>query len=603
MANYVVTDQSITSVANAIRTKGGTSDIMHWPNEFVSAIQNIPTGGGGSTDGDVIFIDYDGSVVTAKTKAEINAMTSDSDLPANPTHTGLTSQGWNWTVAQLKAQFATMPDQNIYVGQMYTTTSGATEIDVVMQDGRLDPILTICPNGTISVDWGDNTTPDSVTGASVSTRQAVSHTYASAGNYTIKISLTSGTSYGFYGSSQYTLLRRNTSQDDNYVYANSIKKIRLGAGAYLNSNAFLFCRSLSSITIPSSVTNISSSAFNYCYSLKSITIPSGVTSISGSSFMYCYSLNSITIPSGVTSIGSSALNYCLSLTNITIPSGVTSIGSSAFYYCMSLSSIRIPSNVTSIGSSEFTYCILLKSITIPSGVTSIGNGAFNFCSSLTSIPIPSSVTSIGSTAFYYCYALPSITIPSKVTSIGNSAFQYCYALKSITIPSSVTSIGESAFYYCYSLSSITIPSGVTSIGKKTFLYCYSLSSITMPNTVTSIGDNAFQYCYTLPSITISSNVTSIGVQAFQYCYSLSRITIPSSVTSIGNSAFSNCNGMKEYHFERTTPPTLGTTAFNAISSDCIIYVPYSADHSVLAAYQAETNWSTYASYMQEEPAP
>lgn len=52
----------------------------------------------GSSDGDVIFIDYDGTVITTKTKAEINAMTSDSDLPENPSHTGLTAQGWNWTV-------------------------------------------------------------------------------------------------------------------------------------------------------------------------------------------------------------------------------------------------------------------------------------------------------------------------------------------------------------------------------------------------------------------------------------------------------------------------------------------------------------------------
>ena len=37
-------DADLTSVANAIRTKGGTSSDLSWPNGFVSAVQAIPTG-------------------------------------------------------------------------------------------------------------------------------------------------------------------------------------------------------------------------------------------------------------------------------------------------------------------------------------------------------------------------------------------------------------------------------------------------------------------------------------------------------------------------------------------------------------------------------
>jgi len=59
--------------------------------------------------------------------------------------------------------------------------------------------------------------------------------------------------------------------------------------------------------------------------------------------------------------------------------------------------------------------------------------------------------------------------------------------------------------------------------------------------------------------------------------------------------------MKEYHFQSTSVPTAGTTIFDSIQSDCIIYVPYSADHSILEAYKTANNWSTYATYMQEEP--
>lgn len=40
-------DADLTSIANAIRTKGGTSAQLAFPSEFVSAVNAIPTGGGG----------------------------------------------------------------------------------------------------------------------------------------------------------------------------------------------------------------------------------------------------------------------------------------------------------------------------------------------------------------------------------------------------------------------------------------------------------------------------------------------------------------------------------------------------------------------------
>jgi hypothetical protein len=112
----------------------------------------------------------------------------------------------------------------------------------------------------------------------------------------------------------------------------------------------------------------------------------------------------------------------------------------------------------------------------------------------------------------------------------------------------------------------------------------------------------FQNCYSLSSITVPDDVTSIGIGAFSGCYSLSNITIPDGVTSIGNNAFKNCYGVKEYHILPTSVPTGGTTMFASLPSDCIIYVPYSADHSVLNAYGTATNWSEYATYMKEEGA-
>ena len=48
----------------------------------------------------------------------------------------------------------------------------------------------------------------------------------------------------------------------------------------------------------------------------------------------CSSLTSVTIPNSVTSIGNYAFDGCDNLTSITIPNSVTSIGNSAFYDCI-----------------------------------------------------------------------------------------------------------------------------------------------------------------------------------------------------------------------------------------------------------------------------
>ena len=96
---------------------------------------------------------------------------------------------------------------------------------------------------------------------------------------------------------------------------------------------------------------------------RSYTVKSGTLVIADSAFSNCFSLTSVTIPNSVTSIGEGAFRGCRSLTSVTIPNSVTSIGSSAFYDCWSLTSVTIPNSVTSIGSYAFYVCFSLKSVT------------------------------------------------------------------------------------------------------------------------------------------------------------------------------------------------------------------------------------------------
>ena len=138
-----------------------------------------------------------------------------------------------------------------------------------------------------------------------------------------------------------------------------------------NRHMIGYTTSTTNLVIPAAFTNsgtkykvvgISSGAFNKCTSLTSITIPSTVTSMGDTVFGGCKLLTSITIPSSVTRIGNAVFSGCSSLTSITIPSSVTSIGSGAFSGCSSLTSITIPSSVTIISEGAFSGCSSLKSV-------------------------------------------------------------------------------------------------------------------------------------------------------------------------------------------------------------------------------------------------
>ena len=189
-----------------------------------------------------------------------------------------------------------------------------------------------------------------------------------------------------------------------------------------------------------------------------------------------------------------------------------------------------------------------------------------------------------------------------VTGIGNifigivQASRYINTLINMELNSDVTDISAGAFSRCASLEHCVVSQNVIALLSNVFNLCSELRDITIPNSVRSINAAAFAYCTSLKDVTLSTALESIGSSVFSTCPIMNTITIPSTVSTIGNSAFAYCSSLSEIHVQATTPPTLGTTVFQSLPANYIIYVPVGTGDT----YKAAAGWSAYADHILEE---
>jgi hypothetical protein len=227
---------------------------------------------------------------------------------------------------------------------------GNTHIWISLAEGRTSPKLGVCPNGTVTVDWGDGTTPDVLTGTSTTTvKYTPTHNYAAAGDYIITLTVDGEMALGGSSSnSQGSYILRYSAYADNRnrPYTSAVKKVEIGEGVTsISEYVFNQSYSLASVIIPNSVTSISNYAFYNCYSLASVIIPNSVTSIGTYAFCNCYSLASVKIPASVTSIGNYAFSECggLAFLDFTSHTAVPTLGDTrALYFIAGDCKIRVP---------------------------------------------------------------------------------------------------------------------------------------------------------------------------------------------------------------------------------------------------------------------
>ena len=310
MATRIIDDAKLQNIAVAIQGKDGGGQMT--VDEMPGRIQAIPSGGTALKKA-VNFYTFKG-LAYSYTAEEAAALT---EMPEPPMIEGFTFQKWNgWTVEKIKTWLENHDSGELSVGGLYVTTDGHTRIKMHLREPQMArfpmPFCIQQMAGTVVIDWGDGSTPETITAAGI-----YSHTWQ-VSQYPADVVI--DIDYTLSGSTKLVLGRAVGSTDyglfnNEPYYASCVTEVEYGT-----NNDFLKY----------------SATFKKCSHLKTINIPFRFSIIGNNAFYGCTNLSLTVLPDGLTSISSAAFDGCTNLSLTVLPDGLTSIDSYAFYGCTNL---------------------------------------------------------------------------------------------------------------------------------------------------------------------------------------------------------------------------------------------------------------------------
>jgi hypothetical protein len=178
---------------------------------------------------------------------------------------------------------------------------------------------------------------------------------------------------------------------------------------------------------------------------KVVKIQHEITRNGYSAFYKNKKITSVEIPSTVTEIGDYAFTECSKLKTVTISkkAKLNRIGVMAFNSCTSLKEIYV--NAETVGWSAFGGCSSLEKVTFGDNVKEIEEVAFA-STAIRSIDFGKNITTVGPDAVTDCQQLEEITIGENVTTLGEGLDAFCGKLKTITVKSTKLNADSCGIY-------------------------------------------------------------------------------------------------------------------------------------------------------------
>ena len=298
-----------------------------------------------------------------------------------------------------------------------------------------------------------------------------------------------------------------------------IAVVKLGDGLFADNTT------VTKVTVPASVTEISAGAFTGATNLTEVVFEQGGTNyvkIDGS-FKGLAKLKTVILPAK-SNLMTSAFEGCTSLATVTNLEGALVIQNRAFFGCTSLNEATI--SATMVGESAFEGCTALQTVTVNAGsfMTMSGKYIFKGCTALQTFEIPKPVTSISTTSFDGCENL-TLTVAEGNTKYfaadgvlysGNELVYVPAGVAQFQLPATVTNIGsmQTAFADAAKITAINVSADNTSFASDNgVLYTADYTQILF--VPSAIG----------PTFEIRKETTSAGVMAFAYSTGIENITV------------------------------------------------------------------------------
>ncbi len=339
------------------------------------------------------------------------------------------------------------------------------------------------------------------------------------------------------------------------------------------------------------VTGIGENAFNNSATITSISIPGTVTTFAPRAFSGLTALKELVFPdqNSIRTIGAYAFENCYMLERFEAGNLLVEIGDNAFNNCNSLSLVDL-GNVQTIGDYAFSGIQTISHIDIPSTVQVIGALAFqNMINTTFAFPSGNNVVYVGDRAFENCYQLKEFVAP-KLQGIGEYVFSGCKTLEKATMMSNgyfYKLFGTASIENSYTISDQTttyyVPKSLVNMSiianlggewivpgvmaTNALIDAYYVKNVTLSGNFTLIESYAFdlrdEQKITEPNFNITiSSVTKIDNYAFFGRKDIAQINLPSSVYEIGEYAFFELDRLGQVAIEQNNGLTIvGKCAF------------------------------------------